>query len=101
MGNIAQNYYNNITTLSQFQALGGVTQVNNVTLDWSLWDYLPQGLRFRDGTQQMTWFFIVHPSGIVAYRIAIWHYTSTNDTDARNVAGRTDTFTNMSEIDLV
>ena len=49
----------------------------------------------------MTWFFIVHPSHNVAYRVAIWYYTSTNDTDARNVAGRTDTIANMSEIDLV
>ena len=99
VGNVAQTYYNNITTLSQFQALGGVTQVNNVTSDWSQ-SMGVSSTRFGDGTQQMTWFFIVHPSRNVAYRIAIWYYTSTNDTDARNVAGRTDTITNMSEIDL-
>ena len=99
VGNVAQNYYNNTTTLSQFQALGGVTQVNNVTSDWSQ-SMGVSSTRFGDGTQQMTWFFIVHPSRNVAYRIAIWYYTSTNDTDARNVAGRTDTITNMSEIDL-
>ena len=48
----------------------------------------------------MTWFFIVHSSRSVAYRIAIWYYTSTNDTDARNANGKTDTITNMNEIDL-
>ena len=99
VGNVAQNYYNNTTTLSQFQALGGVTQVNNVTSDWSQ-SMGVSSTRFGDGTQQMTWFFIVYPTGNVAYRIAIWYYTSNNDTDARNGAGRTDTFTNMNEIDL-
>ena len=34
------------------------------------------------------------------HRIAIWYYTSTNDTDARNANGRTGTYTNMNEIDL-
>ena len=99
VGNVAQTYYNNITTLSQFQALGGVTQVNDVTSDWSQ-SMGVSSTRFGDGTQQMTWFFIVYPSGNIAYRIAIWYYTSNNDTDARNGAGRTDTFTNMNEIDL-
>ena len=99
VGNVAQNYYNNTTTLSQFQALGGVTQVNDVISDWSQ-SMGVSSTRFGDGTQQMTWFFIVYPSGNVAYRIAIWYYTSNNDTDARNGAGRTDTFTNMNEIDL-
>jgi len=99
VGNVAQKYYNNTTTLSQFQALGGVTQVNDVISDWSQ-SMGVSSTRFGDGTQQMTWFFIVYPSGNVAYRIAIWYYTSNNDTDARNGAGRTDTFTNMNEIDL-
>ena len=99
VGNVAQNYYNNITTLSQFQALGGVTQINNVTSDWSS-SMSVSSTRFGDGTQQMTWFFIVHSSRSVAYRIAIWYYTSTNDTDARNAYGKTATYTNMNEIDM-
>ena len=56
--------------------------------------------RFGDGTQQITWFFIVHPSRGVIYRVAIWYYTSKNDTDARNAAGSTHTHTNMNEIAL-
>ena len=99
VGNVAQTYYNNITTLSQFQALGGVTQVNNVTSDWSQ-SMGVSSTSYANRTQQMTWFFIVHSSRSVAYRIAIWYYTSTNDTDARNANGRTGTYTNMNEIDL-
>ena len=99
VGNVAQTYYNNITTLSQFQALGGVAQVNNVTSDWSQ-SMGVSSTSYANRTQQMTWFFIVHSSRSVAYRIAIWYYTSTNDTDARNANGRTGTYTNMNEIDL-
>ena len=99
VGNVAQNYYNNTTTLSQFQALGGVTEVNNVTSDWSQ-SMGVSSTSYANRTQQMTWFFIVHSSRSVAYRIAIWYYTSTNDTDARNANGRTGTYTNMNEIDL-
>jgi len=99
VGNVAQTYYNNITTLSQFQALGGVTQVNNVTSDWSQ-SMGVSSTSYANRTQQMTWFFIVHSSRSVAYRIAIWSSTSTNDTDARNANGRTGTYTNMNEIDL-
>ncbi|CAL6338735.1 unnamed protein product [Bathycoccus prasinos] len=55
---------------------------------------------YANRTQQMTWFFIVHSSQSVAYRLAKWYYTSTNDTDARNANGKTDTITNMNEIDL-
>ena len=99
VGTVTQNYYTNITTLSQFQALGGVTQVNNVTSDWSK-NISVSSTSYANRTQQMTWFFIVHSSRSVAYRIAIWYYTSTNDTDARNANGRTGTYTNMNEIDL-
>jgi len=99
VGTVAQNYYTNITTLSQFQALGGVTQVNNVTSDWSK-NISVSSTSYANRTQQMTWFFIVHSSQSVAYRLAKWYYTSTNDTDARNANGKTDTITNMNEIDL-
>ena len=99
VGNVAQTYYNNITTLSQFHALGGVTQVNNVTSDWSQ-SMGVSSTSYANRTQQMTWFFIVHSSRSVAYRIAIWYYTSTSDQDAKWVNGRTDTHTNMHEIDL-
>ena len=99
VGTVAQNYYTNITTLSQFQALGGVTQVNNVTSDWSK-NISVSSTSYANRTQQMTWFFIVHSSQSVAYRLAKWYYTSTNDTDARNANGKTDTITNMNEIDI-
>jgi hypothetical protein len=99
VGTVAQNYYNTITTLSQFQALGGVTQVNNVTSNWTKNESV-SSTSYANRTQQMTWFFIVHSSRSVAYRLAFWYYTSTNDTDARNAQGKTGTFTNMNEIDL-
>ena len=83
---------NTINTIDAFEALGGVTTVENVTSNWSQtlsvpWAHWNSNYNLSTNLSQ-TQFIVVNNSKKTMYKYAFTHYTASTDNDARSQAGK-------------
>ena len=91
-GGLYNNFIDNIKTIENFEALGGVTKIENITSNWSQtlsvpWAKHDSNYNLNTNYNQ-TQFIVVNNTKKTMYKYAFTHYSASNDNDARSQAGR-------------